>query len=468
MTTLVVVGLGIALLYVMGYRFDSQKRTIDQGGLIQVESRPPGAQIIYDSRSISGTTPRKINASAGAHTMRITREGYQPWQKTITVEAGGVHWLNYMLLVPEELESAAVRNFDTVADVTPVPNSDQMLVMESNQRPVFRLVRLDDKATMTTVELPTELRPTASGKYILHDWSSDGRQILIEHRQSKTSRWFVFNTRDASESVDVTAIVGENEVLKNVQFVASSDRVLYCLVDGAIRRVDIDNRTVSAPIVKDVSEYWQSKNGIVTYVSKHDAKTKTRELGYLTRDASKPRVIQTVYTDASTSLRMVIGTYQNRSYLAMQNADSISVNRVSLPRSDRDDALDMTNVAVINTENAVNDLSFSPNDRFIVAQHDATFMTYDIELESFTSTTLRGTEKVNQPITWLDRYHIWSSRDKQLRMYEFDGENVVSFGNVVSNLDPQLTRDSQFLYVFRPAEAGQNGVELTRISLRVD
>lgn len=465
MTTLVVVGLGMALLYVMGYRFDSQRRTLDQGGLIQIESRPSGARVHFDGQRLSGTTPRQVNASAGSHTVRITRDNYRPWQKTIAVEAGGVHWLNYGLMIPEDPKITKLTSFPSVAAASPVPGSDRMLIMESNRQPVFQQITLSGDIDTNSLELPSEIRPSGNGRYIMHTWSDNGRALLLEYRQAKSSRWYVLDTRDDARSIDISAIVGANLPLEQVNFTTGSDRLVYGLSDGAIRRIDANSRTVSAPLVENVASYWQGNSGVLTYVSSHDKKAKTRELGYLTRNATKPRVIQTVYTDADTPLRVVIGQYQSRYYLAVQNDETISVSRVNLYPSDSDRALDMTNIAVINTEDTVDHLTFSPHNRFIVAQHDATYMTYDIELDRFTSTTLRGTEKVSGPVKWLDLYHIWSTRDGQLRTYEFDGENVQSFGQAVPGLAPQLSRNSEKLFVFLPAA---DGVELTQISLRVE
>lgn len=465
MTTLVVVGLAITLLYVLGYRFDSEKRTLDQGGLIQMETKPSGAQILFDSKRLSGRSPKQHTASAGAHTVRMTRDGYRPWQKNITVEAGGVLWLNYILFIPEDLKSTAIRTFKNVDTALPIPGSDRMLVMESNRQPVFKIVNLDNEAEIRTVELPSSLLPSGNGRYVLGDWSDNGRALIMEYKQGNTSRWFIFDINDVNRSVDITSIVGASEKFSDVKFVSGSDREVYILHDSSVRRVHAGNRTVSAPLIENVNKYWQGVGGILTYVTNHNAKEGMSQIGYMTRDAKRPRVLQTVYTDESTQLSAVIGEYQNRRYLALQNDRTISVNQVKLTSSDSDTVIDMNNVAVINTEEEVGDLAFAPNNRFLVAQHDATYMTYDIELNRFTSTTLRGSSKVTEKVRWLDRYHIWSSRDNHLRLYEFDGENVQSLGEVVDGLPPQLSRNSERLYVFRPAK---DGVALTQISLRVN
>jgi hypothetical protein len=57
-------------------------------GSLLVESRPPDAQVFLNSRLI-GTTPLSMpEVPAGPTTVRIERNGYQPWVSTVEVMPG--------------------------------------------------------------------------------------------------------------------------------------------------------------------------------------------------------------------------------------------------------------------------------------------------------------------------------------------------------------------------------------------
>ena len=103
--TLSVIGLVVVLVFVMlGYQFNSDDGKIEQGGLVQFDSQPSGAEVTIDGAAFSTRTASKTTMTAGQHYITMNREGYTPWQKSITVVPGSVLWLNYTRLVPTELE----------------------------------------------------------------------------------------------------------------------------------------------------------------------------------------------------------------------------------------------------------------------------------------------------------------------------------------------------------------------------
>jgi hypothetical protein len=73
----------------------SQALTEQTTSLI-VKSTPDGADITLDGK-FAGNTPSTIQVSAGDHQVRIDVDGFQPWEKLLTVTAGGQITLNATL-----------------------------------------------------------------------------------------------------------------------------------------------------------------------------------------------------------------------------------------------------------------------------------------------------------------------------------------------------------------------------------
>jgi hypothetical protein len=63
---------------------------------VAVKSTPTGADITVDGK-FSGNTPSTLQLSAGDHTVSVTAKGFQKWERTITVSAGGAITLNAAL-----------------------------------------------------------------------------------------------------------------------------------------------------------------------------------------------------------------------------------------------------------------------------------------------------------------------------------------------------------------------------------
>lgn len=465
MTTLVLVGLAVAMMYVLGYRFDTKDRTLAQGGLIQLESSPNGARITVNNKELSATTPDRLDARAGSHTITLNRAGYEPWQKSITVEAGDVHWLNYALLIPKDPAENTISSFSTVESSLPADEANRLFIVESSQKNSFASIDLSEKAAVTRLVLPESLAPPAAGVFTPQGWSEDERYVLLSHAEGKKTRWYVIDTRDIERSIDVTKLAGASANLSRVSFVAESSHLLYALSEGSLRQINLRDKSMSNALIEGVASYTQSTKGVVSYVKNYDSKQKVREIGYYTSGAQRGRVIQTVHAGEKTTVAVAIGEYRGEQYIATQNDDSVMVERVKLHPSDSDASLEAEAVAVINTDETAFRLAFSPHDRFVIGQYGSTYMTYDIELDRFTTTTMRGDSAAETPLAWLNRYHVWSSRDSVLRMYEFDGENMATFGKVVPRLSPKLSKNNSTLYVFRKAENGK--INLVRIALRI-
>lgn len=53
----------------------------------QVSSEPSGAEITLDG-NYAGSTPSQLKLKPGAHSVKITKKGFEPWERSIKVEAG--------------------------------------------------------------------------------------------------------------------------------------------------------------------------------------------------------------------------------------------------------------------------------------------------------------------------------------------------------------------------------------------
>lgn len=54
-----------------------------------VKSDPPGADVTVDGKYM-GSTPSTVRLAPGDHTILLERDGFKPWQRTMTVSPGGI------------------------------------------------------------------------------------------------------------------------------------------------------------------------------------------------------------------------------------------------------------------------------------------------------------------------------------------------------------------------------------------
>ncbi|MDQ3098709.1 MAG: PEGA domain-containing protein [bacterium] len=85
--SVVILGLGtlIGVLLVQGYTYDTKNKRVVQTGVLVVNSVPNGAQIYIDDHYQNVTNTSISFLPAKNYKIRITKEGYIPWEKEITI-----------------------------------------------------------------------------------------------------------------------------------------------------------------------------------------------------------------------------------------------------------------------------------------------------------------------------------------------------------------------------------------------
>ena len=83
------VGTVFAVLYARGYRFalgPNSQPQVSKTGILNVSSLPRGAQVYIDGHSTTATD-NSINLSPKKYTVRISKDGYNDWQKDVDITA---------------------------------------------------------------------------------------------------------------------------------------------------------------------------------------------------------------------------------------------------------------------------------------------------------------------------------------------------------------------------------------------
>src|SRR5437867_3532603 len=81
------IGTTLAILYAKGYRITSENKStaIEGTGLLVATSRPDGAKVLVNGE-LKTATNNTINLYPGNYEVKIEKDGYFPWKKTITIK----------------------------------------------------------------------------------------------------------------------------------------------------------------------------------------------------------------------------------------------------------------------------------------------------------------------------------------------------------------------------------------------
>ena len=449
MSVAVVVLVTVLVFVMLGYRYNGNDGKIEQGGLVQFDSQPNGANVTIDGKAFSTRTPSKSTLTSGGHAITVARSGYHTWEKSISVVPGAVLWLNYARLIPTNLPTENVADFTTVSSNSVSTDNKLVAIKEKADTPEITLADIsNDKVATSKVTIPTDMYTQPdNGKaqsFTLTDWDAGSRYIIVKHVYNGSQvEWLVVDTRDASATKNVTKLLDIDA--SKLVFSGNDSNILYAQIGSDVRKIDLGAATLSRPLVSHVAEFSIFDQTTIVYTTMPDAVTKARSVGYYKDGDPTSYVIRTFTDNGKTQLHLALGRYFGSMYEAIAYGDKITVLRGDLPTT-ANEAFKLKEIAVATIKGGAKYLDIKTEGRFIVAQNGATYATYDLELKKETTTELKGKTAVTQKLEWIDGYMLWSDRSGMLRLYEFDGANQHDIMPVAPGFEVTLSPNDKYLY----------------------
>lgn len=445
MTTAVILISAVCIFLVLGYRLDLKNGDVEQGALLQFRSFPSGATIELDDEKLSFVTPGKRNVSVGQHTVSMARNGYEPWEKTFTVKASELRWLNYARLVPSTIQTESLKEFPLLTATLPSPDKKWLFVLQAADKPEFTLVdiRDDSKPVFSQLVLPAGSYQQKEGiphQFSLVEWDFGARYMLIKHTVGDVTEYLTVDRTDIDNTVNISTKLGID--IEEVHFSGTSGAVFYALSDGTIRKLDSNAGTISQPVVKDVADFTLYKTNTISYV-KQPLENRVG-VGVVVDD----KAVRVATYDATTPVYAGVSEYFNDYYFAIGRGTSVEVYK--------DPELSARKkIATIATASSVSWLRFNNSGRFVTAGTGSQYTSYDLEtLEKF-DVNLPGTSpEPTKPLQWLDDYYVTSSADSNLRITEFDGTNQHVIAAALPGYAVTLNDDGKFMYSVNRAPSG--------------
>lgn len=441
----------LAVFYAMGWRFNQNDLSFEQGGLLQFISTPRGAQVVINDKLQSFTTPGRINFGAGTHTAKMQLKGYHTWQKSFSLAPGELLWLNYVRLIPQNITTVKMTEFGSVAGALASPDRRWMIVQEKAEQAHFKLVDFSDpkKPVVTELVIPdTQLtkKDDKYGQFTIKEWDLNSRYILVEHNNNGTREFVRVDRQKAADAKNISRLFSLN--IAEAHFAGGNANLLFANTDGVLRSLDIGANTASAALILGVEQFTVYGNDTIAFVATRDggsqAENKQRVAGIYTQ--GKETIARTFAADARVTI--AYSEYTRHAYLAIHVDDDVTILR-DPTLTTKDNA----EVASFTFDREVKWLKFSSSGRMLVASNGNNIANYDLELDDLSMRTISGPALAHPP-QWLDDYYLWTDAGDKLRLFEFDGVNDHEITDVATGLTVSLSQDGAYLYSFKKSDAG--------------
>lgn len=448
MTLATIVLTTLAIFYAMGYRFNQNSLSFEQGGLLQFQSAPEGAQVYIDGKKQSYNTPGRANMPVGKHTVEMRLDGYKNWSKTIDLKAGQLLWLNYTRLIPQDLAVSSVRSFPSLTATLASPDRRWIALQELTNAPAITIADVGNEkepkfSNITIPDATLTKKDGKLGKITIVEWDLGSRYLLLLHENAEVREYIRLDRSEPEKAVNISRVF--RLPISEAHFAGSNPNVLFVKTDNILRRLDIGSSSASAALVADVSQFVvYGGDDVIAFVAKRTAQGGQAQQVVGMLKGSKETLVRT--TDADVPLKIAFTEYFRNYYFAVSDGSG-KVDVVLDPESNTSLDGTMNKLTTFDLGKPVQWLKFSNNGRMLVAGNGKEYANYDLELDITTPVTLSNVSaEVTRPLEWLDDYHIWTDADSTLHTYEFDGQNNQNLGSVTPGFMVNLSQNGKSLF----------------------
>lgn len=414
----------VALLAAMGF-FVNSEGGIEQSGLVQIHSLPTGASVTLDGSTLFARTNLSRTIAEGEHEVKISRDGYDSWNKTIRMRPGILLRLYYprLFLLDRRQENVADLGQE-LAFYAPSRDRANILFAEKLSA-IWKWVDVKgDEVRTTELDMTETLPGIEDGQFVGRieevKWSANGDHVIVKAVYNDAAEWISVNLRDLKNSLNLTRTFGMN--FEQVEMADGSAGKIFVLENQHLRRINTSDQEISRVLLDGITSF-ANRGGDIAYVtakkSEADENLSAREIGVY-RDGEKAgTTITTIPGDAKAYV--TLANYYGESYLGYAVGDQLSILYGLLPTYNENEA-DLSGLKELYQGEVLafrpNTLSVSSGDGYFVAQNGK-----QLAIVSFETTELCQYEAQSAMLKWLDDDMLYTTQDQGIVAWDFDNTN---------------------------------------------
>lgn len=469
----VVVIVVVATLIAMGFSV-GKGGSIEQTGILQLHSLPTGATVELDGNVLFPRTNLSRSLSEGLHQLKLSRDGYDTWERGVRAYPGILSRLYYPRLFLKERQSEKMLDLAEAMEFYTVAPSGAYILYSREDSTKWNLVDLrGDEPRLSELDL-TEVLPDVkddkfTGSISDPKWSDDGRRVLVKVGLVERAEWILIDLKDTRESLNLTKTFGMD--FSRVEIADGSADQLWALENQHLRKVSTTAQAVSRVLLDKVTDFAFEKTNVIYLTAPvvqsvpirvDDGRIEflntsraIKQIG-LYRDGEKGgSVLDYVIDDQPVFL--AITDYYGAKYFTYIVNNRVTIRYGEMPMYSPEGMnhdklstlLDRVDLGI-----AVKSFSTSPSGEFLVAMNQQNFTTIDIDMGEMFKYQASTDE-----IGWLSDGMIYGIQDGRLLVWDFDGSNRRDLTKV-TNYPVAITGNGRYLYYVLANKNG--GLELRR------
>lgn len=238
-TTLLFIGAtaSLAIFFAKGYTFSSKEKRIVGTGILTVSSEPDAASIYLDGHLTTATNATIPSLSPKAYSVKIVKEGFIPWEKTVTVKESLVTELKITLF--PAIPTIYPLTFTSVAKPLLSPDGGKLVYIVPGGKKagiwVWSMVKNQPLSFARNSE-PHQVTAGSTIDFSKADlkWSPDSKQILAT---IDNTNYLLDGDRLNNEPRDITAVLSATLKSWEDDIKLSDNAKVFAIKDLSLRKI---------------------------------------------------------------------------------------------------------------------------------------------------------------------------------------------------------------------------------------
>lgn len=460
----IIISTMVLLYQANGFGVNSKGEVV-QNGLVFFSSQPNPANIYLNGKKYDKQTNNRLSLPAGRYDVRLTRDGYRDWQRTVNVQGGDVQHFDYPFMFPKNLVTKNLAGYPATPGITTQSRDRRWLVVQqtatSAKFDIYDLKSPTEAAVALTI--PTTVIRATTGDQLWEavQWADDNQHILIKHTAGTTTEYILLDRTDPQKAVNLNQTFNANPTELSLIDNKFDQYHLYDATAGTLSSANLDN-PVPVQLLDGVLDYKSYGSKTVLYVTAAGASTGKNRAMVMVGD--KKHVVRDVAVGTTYLLDMagyqgspyvVVGaTSENVVYIYRDPVGQLGDSSVKLPVASR--AIKVP---------APTYVSFSPTAQYIMTEGGSQFGVYDIFLKrAYVYAHPLPLDAPQTHAQWMDGNRLTYVSGGKTVVFDYDRRNQQTLMPANAAAAPFFSSDYKYVYAFAPGTAG-TAAQLTQTAL---
>lgn len=434
----------VATLASMGF-FVNSEWTIEQSGLLQLHSLPTGASVELDGETLFFRTNLSRTMAEGSHTLKLTRDGYDSWQKTINMRPGVLLRVYYpRLFLQNRTATEALKLGKELAFYA--ASRDRSMLLYAEQGAVqWNLVEIKgDEIRETVLDLEALLPGVEAkkftGKVQELKWSNNSDRVLVKIAREARIDWLMLDLKDPKSSLNLSETFGMD--FAQIELVNGSMGQLFVLRDHQLYRIDVADHKMSGVLLNNIESFASYGANLIYLARANDSETdeQVQQVGVYKDGEKGGTIIATLPIEQKVEIALT--NYYDQDYIAYTVDDKLTIYSGKLPTyNGTNSENDLSALELLIDDRQLTaipaTLTVSPNGEYIVAQKGQQYIVADMETGD-----LYEYEAPVAELSWFDDSMMYGVWDQKIEVWDFDFANRRVLVNL-QNTDTEDTKDTE-------------------------